>query len=185
MACNGKYAASQENLSLIKDMNSFNWTTFTVRIPVNATAEKLYGCWATREGMEYWFLRQCEYKDENGTIKEAAQLAQTGDSYTWRWHGWPDDTVEQGTILECNGNNFFKFSFGKAGNCAVTIKEENGHTIVELVQDEIPDDEQGRHYWHLGCKTGWTFYFANLKSMLEGGLDLRNRDEQLKNVINS
>jgi uncharacterized protein YndB with AHSA1/START domain len=166
-------------------MNSFDWTRFTVRIPVQAPAEKLYWCWATREGMEYWFLRQSEYKTVDGSIRPFDQLVQKGDTYTWRWHGWPDDTVETGAVLDCNGLDFFKFSFGKAGNCTVHIKEEKTQRIVELIQDQIPADEQGRHYWHLGCKTGWTFYFANLKSMLEGGIDLRNRDEQLKNVINS
>lgn len=93
--------------------------------------------------------------------------------------------MEAGEILEANGKDRFRFSFGKAGICTVTIKEENGQHIVELVQDNIPDDEQGKHYWHLGCKTGWTFYLANLKSLLEGGIDLRNKDESLKNVINS
>jgi len=71
------------------------------------------------------------------------------------------------------------------GNCAVTIKKEEGETIVELVQDNIPTDEQGMHYWHLGCKTGWTFYLANMKSLYEGGIDLRNRNEKLQEVINS
>jgi hypothetical protein len=65
------------------------------------------------------------------------------------------------------------------------MKEERGHMIVELVQTEIPTDDRGKHYWHLGCKTGWTFYLANLKSLFEGGVDLRNRDEGLKNVVNS
>lgn len=77
-----------------------------------------------------------------------------GDTYKWLWHGWPDDTVECGTILESNGLDFIKFSFGKAGNCLVTIKKEESETIVELVQDNIPTDEQGMHYWHLSCKIG-------------------------------
>lgn len=37
----------------------------------------------------------------------------------------------------------------------------------------------------LSCKTGWTSYLANLKSVLEGGIDPRNKNEQLKAVINS
>ncbi|MGQ0738352.1 MAG: SRPBCC family protein [Bacteroidota bacterium] len=166
-------------------MTNFDWTTFTVRVPVNATEEKLYWCWATREGIESWFLRLSEYRKPDGSLRSSNEPVQKGDTYKWLWHGWPDDTVEQGEILDCNGKDFFKFSFGKAGNCAVTIKEENGQTLVELVQDEIPDDEQGRQYYQLGCKTGWTFYLANLKSLLEGGIDLRNRNENLKNVINS
>jgi uncharacterized protein YndB with AHSA1/START domain len=166
-------------------MSNFDWKTFTVRIPVNAPAEKLYWCWATREGMEYWFLRLSEYKKADGSLRSNGETVQKNDTYKWQWHGWNDETTEYGTILDCNGKDFFKFSFGKAGNCAVTIKEENGQTIMQLVQDEIPDDEQGRQYYQLGCKTGWTFYLANLKSLLEGGIDLRNRDENLKNVINS
>lgn len=135
--------------------------------------------------MEYWFLRLSEYKKPGGNLRASNEFVQKGDSYRWRWHGWPDEVTEEGTIIDCNGKDFFKFSFGKAGNCAVTIKQEDGHTLVELLQDNIPDDEQGKHYWHLGCKTGWTFYLANLKSLLEGGIDLRNKNERLKNVINS
>ncbi len=166
-------------------MPEFDWTTFTVRVPVNAATDELYRCWATRSGMEYWFLRLSEYKKPDGSERGQDEQVQKGDTYRWRWHGWNDEITELGEILECNGRDYFKFSFGKAGNCSVTIKEENEQTLVELLQDQIPDDEQGRQYWHLGCKTGWTFYLANLKSMLEGGLDLRNRDERLKNVINS
>ena len=166
-------------------MAEFNWTTFTVRVPVNATVEKLYWCWATREGMEYWFLRLSEYKKPGGSLRSNDEYAQKGDSYKWLWHGWADDIVEHGEILDCNGKDLFKFSFGKGGDCTVTFKKEQGETIVELTQDNIPDDEKGKQYFHLGCRTGWTFYLANLKSLLEGGTDLRNRNENLKNVINS
>jgi len=166
-------------------MSNFNWSTFTIRIPVLSSVEKLYWCWATREGMEYWFLRLSEYKKPDDVLRKNNEPVQKGDTYQWLWHGWPDDIVEKGEILDCNGIDFLKFSFGKAGHCAVTIKEEDGELIVELVQDHIPDDEQGKQLWHLGCKTGWTFYLANLKSLLEGGIDLRNKNELLKNVINS
>jgi Activator of Hsp90 ATPase homolog 1-like protein len=166
-------------------MSNYNWSNFIVRINVNATIEKLYWCWATREGMEYWFLRLSEYKKQDGSLRETNEPVQKDDKYKWLWHGWADDTVEYGDIMECNGKDFLKFSFGKAGDCSVTIKEEEGENIVELVQDNIPTDEQGMHYWHLGCKTGWTFYLTNLKSLLEGGIDLRNKNEKLKSVINS
>lgn len=38
-------------------MSNYDWSRFVTRINVNAPIEKLYWCWATREGMEYWFLR--------------------------------------------------------------------------------------------------------------------------------
>lgn len=168
-------------------MNKQNdWTRFTVRINVkDVSIKKLYWAWATREGMEYWFLRLSEYKTKDGKLRKANETVEKGDQYKWLWHGWPDETVEYGEILDCNGKDYLKFSFGKAGNCAVHIKEELGEKIVELLQDSIPEDDAGRMTWHVGCKTGWTFYFANLKSLLEGGIDLRNRNEKLQNVINS
>ncbi len=166
-------------------MSNYDWSRFVTRINVNAPVEKLYWCWSTREGMEYWFLRLSEYKSGNDKLRANNEPVQKGDTYTWRWHGWSDETTEYGNILDCNDKDLFKFSFGKAGDCTVTIKNEHGQNIVELVQDNIPTTEEGMHYWHLGCKTGWTFYLANLKSMLEGGIDLRNKDEKLQQVINS
>jgi uncharacterized protein YndB with AHSA1/START domain len=166
-------------------MSNYDWSRFVARVNIKAPAEKLYWCWATREGIEYWFLRLSEYKKPDGILRGHQEPVQKEDSYKWRWHGWSDEVTEHGNILDCNGKDLFKFSFGKAGNCSVSIKEEMGQHIVELVQDNIPDTEEGRLMWHLGCKTGWTFYLANLKSLLEGGIDLRNKDERLQNIINS
>ena len=166
-------------------MSEIDWTTFYARIPVNGNLSALYNAWATRTGIEHWFLRMSVYRTPEGRLRNDDEQVQAGDTYHWRWHGWPDETEEKGTILECNGRDFFKFTFGLAGICSVVIKEEQGVPLVELVQSEIPDDDHGRQYWHVGCKTGWTFYLANLKSLMEGGIDLRNKNEALRNVINS
>jgi len=166
-------------------MADIDWTTFTTRISISCDPAALYNAWATRKGIEHWFLRMSEYRTPEGRLRNDDEQVQAGDTYHWRWHGWPDETEEKGTILECNGKDYFKFTFGQAGICAVSIREEEGAPMVELVQTEIPDDELGRQYWHVGCKTGWTFYLANLKSLMEGGIDLRNKNEALRNVINS
>lgn len=166
-------------------MSSFNWTTFNLRIPVQASIEKLYWCFATRSGMEYWFLRSSEFHTTIGVVRQSNEFVSAGDLYTWLWHGWSDDMKETGTILEANGNDHLRFSFGKAGNVTVKLIPGEQYTMVELTQDNIPDDEEGRHYWHLGCKNGWTFYLTNLKSLTEGGLDLRNKNENIHPVLNA
>jgi uncharacterized protein YndB with AHSA1/START domain len=166
-------------------MVNYNWSRFVTRINIQAPIEKLYWCWATRQGMEYWFLRLSEFKTGDGLLRADDEFVQQADVYRWRWFGWPDDLTEEGAILDANGKNFLKFSFGKAGDCTVTIKTEEGESIVELLQENIPADEYGMHQWHLGCKTGWTFYLANLKSLLEGGIDLRNKNEKIQRVVNS
>ena len=164
---------------------SQDWGRFITRINVNAPVESLYNAWATRSGIERWFLRLSEYKKPDGTERKGDEGVATGDSCKWLWHGWPDSVAEYGKILDLNGKDFFKFSFGKAGNVTVTIRNEEGENIVELVQDNIPSDEDSKFTWHIGCKTGWTFYLANLKSILEGGIDLRNKNEKIQQVINA
>lgn len=165
-------------------MSTINWSAFTVRIDVNAPVEKLYAAWATRAGIESWFLKLSEYKNTTGALRAPDEEVDKGDTYTWMWHGWSDETVEKGSILECNGKDLFKFSFGNAGNCTIRIYKEKEETIVEVLQDNIPDDEKGRHTWHVGCKTGWTYYLANLKSVYQFGTDLRNKKEGIGQLLN-
>lgn len=166
-------------------MANFDWSRFSVRITVTASPKDLYRAWATRKGMENWFLRLCEYKRSDGTARSANENVEAGDTYRWLWYGWPDDMVETGSIISCNGKDQVKFKFGNAGDCTVNIKNEGGENIVELIQENIPTDDIGMRNYHLGCKNGWTFYLSNLKSILQGGIDLRNRNENIKQVINS
>lgn len=60
---------------------------------------------------------------------------------------------------------------------------ESGESILRLDQFEIGSDDDRNIF--LGCGEGWTFYLANLKSILEGGMDLRNKNEKIRAVINS
>ena len=165
-------------------MEKFDWTRFTLRINIKASAEKLYKAWSTRKGIEEWFLRISEFYDKDGKLKAAEEPVAAGDTYKWWWFGWGDDIVERGTILAANNANELSFSFGKGGNCKVSINRYNDEYIVELIQDQIPDNEEGKQYYHLGCKMGWTFYLSNMKSILEGGVDLRNRDVNTTEMVN-
>jgi uncharacterized protein YndB with AHSA1/START domain len=166
-------------------MSTIDWSRFVTRINIGAPAEAIYKMWATRGGMESWFVRLSEYKDKDGVEKRAEEEVTVGDTYKFHWFGYDDNAVEHGKILDLNQNALFKFSFGKAGNVTVTIKEEDGEQIVELIQDEIPTDEMGMYNYHVGCKAGWTFYLANLKSILEGGIDMRNKKIRQKEMLNS
>ena len=162
-----------------------DWSRFVKRIPINAETKEIYKSWATQHGLEKWFLRKAEFKDTNKKFLDPNEIIQVGDTYEWYWHGWPDEVVERGTILEANGRDFLKFNFGKAGIVSAAIKNEEGENIVELTQEEIPTDEESKVNFHMGCSEGWAFYLVNLKSILEGGIDLRNKDLRLKRVVNS
>jgi hypothetical protein len=160
----------------------YDWSRFVKRVNISTDLKTAYQSWATRKGLENWFLRKAIFTRDQLVLKPDVEL-QAGDEYEWYWHGWPDEMVERGRVLEANGVDKFGFSFGKAGNVTINVKKEQGQWLVELTQEGIPMDEYSRYFFHLGCSTGWVFYMTNLKSVLEGGPDLRNRDMNLKNVI--
>jgi uncharacterized protein YndB with AHSA1/START domain len=162
-----------------------DWTQFTKRVTVHASVEKICRAWMTREGIESWFLRSAETTKADGSIRESRDLIQSGDDYLWRWYGWGDEANLRGKILTANGIDQFQFTFHDPMVVTVRIVNESMTNIVELTQQFIPNDEDSRSNFFVGCGEGWTFYLANLKSVLEGGLDLRNRDSAIKRVINS
>jgi uncharacterized protein YndB with AHSA1/START domain len=162
-----------------------NWSSFKLRIPINAPVDEVYRRWSSSAGLLSWFLREADFKTNEGIPRPANDPLRPGDSYLWRWHGYRDDVTEQGTILSANHTDGISFSFGKAGNVSVKIYTVKDMTMCELEQDNIPTDEQGKEYYYIGCSKGWLFYLTNLKSVLEGGIDLRNRDIELQDVISS
>jgi hypothetical protein len=166
-------------------MADYDWSRFVLRIPLNASVESVYRAWATPEGIEKWFLRKAEFYTSGNRLRTAHENIQKGDRYTWLWHGYDDDTVEHNDILEANGEDTLSFVF--AGHCIVTITIGviDSEVILQLTQENIPTGDEGKVNIHVGCMEGWTFYLANLKSILEGGKDLRNRNTKIGKVINS
>jgi hypothetical protein len=163
----------------------YDWSCFKLRIPINASVEEVYKRWNSSQGLVSWFLREAHFKNNEGVTKDAGEPLRPGDNYLWRWYGYRDDVTEQGIILSANHKDEISFSFGKAGNVSVRIYTIKDMTMCELEQNNIPTDEHGKEYYHIGCSKGWLFYLTNLKSMLEGGIDLRNRDVELQDVISS
>lgn len=164
-------------------MENFDWTKFTRKIAVKSSISKLYDAWTKSSEIEKWFLSNASFFDLDGKKIHADSAVAKGFSYEWRWFLYED--VEKGKITEANGTDFVQFTF--AGNCLVDIKlfQENDYVIVELTQKNIPTDEGSKRDIRLGCHTGWSFYLVNLKSVYEGGLDLRNKDENTFPMVNN
>ena len=160
-----------------------DWSTFTRRITVNYPMRSIYEAWAIPSQIERWFLRSAEYVGFNGKPRGRDLEVAAGDGYLWRWYGYLDDVNESGIVTEANGLDKFAFTFTQDCLVNVSIKDEKRETVVELTQSRIPDDPDRSIY--VDCSYGWTFYLANLKSVIEGGIDLRNKNVEIKNVVNS
>lgn len=164
-------------------MKNFNWTTFTRRVAVKSTMAQMYNAWASSTEIEKWFLSKAVFFDSSNNPIDKFKNIESGYSYEWNWFLYGE--TEKGKITEANGKDFIQFTF--AGDCLVDIKlkQQDEYIIVELTQKNIPTDEDSMQGIRLGCDAGWSFYLVNLKSVYEGGLDLRNKEEKLKAMINS
>lgn len=164
---------------------AYDWSKFTVKINIKASTKAVYEAWVIPALLEEWFLRQALFRTPYDTVRERTSQIQAGDAYEWLWHGYTDESVEKRKVIEADGHTKIQFEF--SGNTLVTVDIGTvlDETIVMLTQENIPDTEEGRVNYHIGCMNGWTFYLTNLKSYLEGGIDLRNRNTAFTGVINS
>jgi len=166
-------------------MENYNWNQFTKRITIRATTQAIYDAWTTQDGIESWFLRLAEFKTKDGVVRKKNESIARSDKYKWLWFGYDDTFVEESDIRFVNGKDELEFAF--SGGCIVnvTMKMEDHETICQLTQTMPMDDEKEQRYFFIECGKGWTFYLANLKSILEGGIDLRNKNVNIQNVVNA
>jgi uncharacterized protein YndB with AHSA1/START domain len=164
-------------------MDGFDWTTFTLRIPVRARMDDLYNAWTRAADIERWFLRKSVFTGPDQKPLDRNANVVKGGTWSWEWFGW--DHTDHGRITKTNGKDHLQFTF--AGECPVDIalKQVGEEVIVELTQSRIPTDDKSKRDIRLGCHTGWSLFLLNLKSVYEGGLDMRNKNPEHEGMINN
>lgn len=164
-------------------MKNFDWTQFSRKIAIKANLDKIYEAWTIPNEIEKWFLSSTNYYNSAGKLLDRQKPVKEGDLYEWSWFLY--DAVEKGKITKANGKDYLQFTF--AGDCLVDVQltKKEEYIIVELTQKNIPTDDDSKKNVRLGCDSGWAFYLVNLKSVYEGGLDLRNKEDKLKGMLNS
>lgn len=178
-SCNPKTGKRRKQ----RAMKNFNWTQFTKRITVKSDIKTVYDAWTKSGELEKWFLSEAVFYTAENEKLPASENCSAGCKYEWHW--FAENYYEEGLVTATNGTDFLEFTF--AGNCKVeiTLKPEKDSILVELSQREIPLDDDSKANIRLGCAFGWTFYLINLKSILEGGIDLRNKDTEIRGVVNN
>jgi uncharacterized protein YndB with AHSA1/START domain len=139
---------------------TYNWKEFTIQAAFKGTPEKLFKMWTDNRKICKWFLTDAKIE-----LKK-------GGNYYFKW---AEGSSENGKVLEVRKNSLFRFTFAGC-ICEVKFKKSGNHCLVILRQYRIPTDERNKIRLHMGCQMGWTFFFTNLKSVLETGKDLREFD---------
>lgn len=164
-------------------MKNFDWTQFTRKIAVKAPMNVLYDAWTVPTQIERWFLSDATFYNTSEEKLGKNDPVTSGSRYEWQWYLW--DITETGIVNEVNGTDHIQFTF--AGNCIVDVNLQpfEEQTIISLSQKDIPTSDEQKVNVRLGCDRGWSFYLVNLKSIHEGGIDLRNKNPELKPMLNS
>ncbi len=164
-------------------MTNFDWTTFKRRIAIKSKLPDIYNAWTKAAEIEKWFLSKAIFIDNDKKPIGKDNSIEKGFTYEWNWYLY--DTTEFGKITNTNGKDFIQFTF--AGECLVDIElsVKDDYVIVELTQKNIPTDDNSKQGIRLGCDSGWSFFLVNLKSVYEGGIDLRNKNNSLKGMLNN
>ena len=160
-----------------------DWNSFTKRIAIESTTWAIYNAWTAAGELEKWLLSSAEFRDVAGVQRLRDERCSAGDEYLWKWHGFAGGSPHRGRVLKANGYDRFAFSFVENSVVDISITSVEGIRLLTLEQTLIPDDTDLRIF--LECGEGWAFYLTNLKSHLEGGIDLRNRNERITGVVNA
>jgi hypothetical protein len=160
-----------------------DFSTFKLRVNVRTSLENAFQAWATSAGQKSWFLGKTTFADPEGRMRGDNEMAQVGDDYALYFPFNLNEPVVKGKILKNNGKDVFSFSFANDIPVTITIYKEHEETIVELIESNLPTDQGSVAKQFMSDSKGWVFYLTNLKSTLEGGLDLRNTNQAIKNVI--
>lgn len=160
-----------------------DFSTFKLRVNIRTSVENAYQAWATPGGMKSWFIGKITFTDPGGTLRRDNEIAQPGDAYAMYFGSDLVTPVVSGKVLKTNGKDLFSFTFANDIPVSITIYTEQDETIVELIESNLPTEGVTAGKQFASDSKGWVFYLTNLKSVLEGGLDLRNKNAALKNVI--
>jgi len=161
-----------------------DFSQFKLRVAIKSSIENAYRAWASPAGLSSWFIGIMNFTAPDGTVRTGEEQAQPGDEYTCYSRKNPVNLVIKGKVLKANGRDLFSFTFSKECPVTISIFTEHGETIIELIESNLPTDEETMRRHYVGDSKGWIFYLVNLKSVLEGGLDLRNKNFDVTNVIN-
>jgi uncharacterized protein YndB with AHSA1/START domain len=156
-----------------------NFDSFELAVYVNVPSSSLYNCWICSGLLEEWFLKKATFIEPVDLARQPDEPCKTGDSYWWEWS---DGTTEVGEVLEVT-ENAFSFTFGTG--VVVKVEFEGGdRSLVVLNQRHSMEDETQKQRTYVSCLQGWTFFLTNLKSFLEGGVDLREHEPDRAFLVN-
>jgi len=153
---------------------SYDWTQFRVSMIYRAPLPAVFGAWATPAGLESFFIAEGDHRGPDAKRRAGGEIVTRGDTYHWRWlHG----IDLPGEVLAVEPDRSVAYTFGSDMRIDVSFAERSGAIEVCVHQTGCATEDPDRAWQHLNCRSCWVYFLTNLKSVLEHGIDLRDRDQ--------
>ena len=155
-----------------------DWSSFDTYLYIDATPQEVQAAWRCATGLCSFFISEMTLRDRSGAVLPGDHFA-TGDQYHWQWIH-PFELT--GEFLDVS-DTAMTFSFGGNYRVSISVTAAATGSLLHLHQDGLSNDDNGRVHGSLNCRSCWIYYLVNLKSVLETGNDLRDRDPETADAI--
>jgi uncharacterized protein YndB with AHSA1/START domain len=139
-----------------------------------ANREAVFAAWATPAGLASFFVAEADHRAPGGERRSADEVCVPEDRYHWRWLHGPE---LNGRVLACEPGRKVSYTFGSKMRFDVELLDREGAIEVALEQSGCASEDPDRAWDHLNCRSCWVYFMTNLKSVLEHGTDLRDRED--------
>ena len=160
---------------------NFNMSSFTHGIYLNSPVEKVFVFAATPSGIVKWFIGKAKYYYKDMNIRLGNEFVKKGDSFLWTWLN--KDLELKGIVTESVENKTFQFTFSPLYIVTLNFYSQNNKTKLTLTQ-EYQESATRNDFNYINCCTCWVFFLTNLKSVIENGIDLREKDINDEMLVN-
>jgi len=152
----------------------YDWTKFDIHLLINSPRKDVFERWVCNWGLESFFVKQATTIDSQGQARNSRDAFKEGDQYKWDWFFNYQNT---GKILKVIQDDCIEFTFGTC-TVQVELKSFESSTLLHLRQSGIRSNEEDMVNVHLDCRCGWIYFLTNLKAVLEGNVDVRDKNPE-------
>ncbi|MEZ4651604.1 MAG: SRPBCC domain-containing protein [Candidatus Eisenbacteria bacterium] len=156
---------------------AYDWSGFEISMYYARPRADLFRVWATRRGLESFFIQSAEHTAPDGQKRSPDEIAQTGDTYRWKY---VHDFRGEGSFTKVEPNERVQFTFGHM-TVDVTFRDVEAGTEVHLRQTNCAVEDPARAWQHLNCRSCWIYFLTNLRAVLHAGIDLRDHEHTERN----
>jgi uncharacterized protein YndB with AHSA1/START domain/uncharacterized protein YciI len=184
-------------MSLFGTGSGRDWLGFTQAIHVRADAASAWRMLSTCDGLERWFLARADAWTQDGREWPRDRALEQGARLRLTWAGagecdergrcTPVEVSEDDDVLRTEAPQRIRIGWYENRGWVEfrLMPRPDGRVTVELEQRmHASSDFAFLEGAHVGCREGWAFYLANLKCVLEQGIDLRERTPDRKRLVN-